>query len=136
MRFPVKEMFKLIELHGSRPSYEGILRQALEYFAEGTKSLFSRDVADLLWLKYELSSLCLLSPYGVKVLGGRLGAIYSDCIEFGLTSDRLKRSDVRTVKELRPKIEEAEAVSIRAMRLSKAIGDEVGIEVRYIDRFP
>jgi hypothetical protein len=134
MKFPVKEMLKLIDLHSSRPSYEGILKQALGRFADVTKSLFSRDVEDLLWLEYGLHTLYTLSPYGLKILEGRLDAIYSDCVEFNLTSNHLKRLKLRPVKELMPKIVEAESVSIGAMRLSKSIGNEVGIEVRYVDR--
>ncbi|MBS7610199.1 hypothetical protein KEJ19_06520 [Candidatus Bathyarchaeota archaeon] len=134
MKFPVKEMLKLIEFHSSSPSYEGILRQALGRFTEVTKSLFSRDVADLLWLDYGLHTLYTISPYGMKILEGRLGAIYSDCLEFGLTSNYLKRLEVRPVKEAIPKIEEVESISMDAIRLSKEIGNEVGIEIRYMDR--
>ncbi|MEM3693140.1 MAG: hypothetical protein QXI39_03875 [Candidatus Bathyarchaeia archaeon] len=134
MKFPVKEMLKLIELRSSNPSYEGILRQALGRFADVTKSLFSRDLADLLWLDYGLRTFYTLSPYGVKVLEGRLDAIYSDCFEFNLTSNHLKRIEVRPVKEFMPKIEEVESVSVGAMQLSKEIGSELGIEVRYVGR--
>ncbi|MEM2905102.1 MAG: hypothetical protein QW057_09905 [Candidatus Bathyarchaeia archaeon] len=136
MRFPVREMFQLIELCQVRSSHEGVLKEAVGRLAEGTKLLFSRDIADLLWLHYGLSRPCILSSYGVRILEQRLDAIYSDGVEFRLTSDQLKRLNLPPVEEQRQKIEEAETVSTKAMQLSKTIGENVGIEIRYVNRFP
>ena len=127
---PVLETLRFVEIFRDNDAYYPSIKFFVEKMTESAQIFFVDDIYELGLLKRYLEiGRYKITKRGRVILQTRLHSTYDDGVKYNLATNMVQEVKIQPIMDLEPKIANSQATASAAKALSKAIGQEVGIEL-------